>query len=284
MKQVFISYAREDQVLALHLRNTLEANGTYAWLDTYNLEAGNQWEALIQQKIVKSDHVIYIHSKHSAFKNGPVRNEIVLALTIAKNKPANSNYLIVVNVDNANAEFIDLSHYHWVDLSQGFIDTYHRIEAAMSTLSNTKQEANQSNELFSSHHQRPYTALIEKNYSFALNNLEQSFSFSTPDPFQRFMLAIAYTRGKPLAQLKYREATNIQKQLNSAFSQSKICGVAFFMAALLVDYFHSNNVQSNMPSLESLLHFLKTNKMNIKEEWLISTINIRLKTLKLINL
>lgn len=75
---VFISYSREDQVIADAVCAILEQKKIRCWIDHRDIHAGANWRAKINQAINKCKIMVFIHSSHS--KNSEdVTREIVLA-------------------------------------------------------------------------------------------------------------------------------------------------------------------------------------------------------------
>ena len=65
MKEVFISYARDDQVLAARLAALLEADGWEVWWDP-RLYAGEAYDEEIQRHLQDADAVVVLWSTSSA--------------------------------------------------------------------------------------------------------------------------------------------------------------------------------------------------------------------------
>lgn len=78
IKNVFLSYAREDSAAVDEIRAGLEAAGHDVWLDTADVVGGEQWRAAIVEAIDDSDVVVVVLSHHSTV-SGAVRTEVDIA-------------------------------------------------------------------------------------------------------------------------------------------------------------------------------------------------------------
>jgi len=78
IKNVFLSYAREDSAAVGEIRAGLEGAGHDVWLDTADVVGGEQWRAAIVEAIDDSDVVVVVLSRHSTV-SGAVRTEVDIA-------------------------------------------------------------------------------------------------------------------------------------------------------------------------------------------------------------
>jgi hypothetical protein len=67
--QVFISYAREDARLAQRLADQLRAKGFEPWLDSEEVEAGENWARAAGRALESSDVIVALVSK--SFSRSP---------------------------------------------------------------------------------------------------------------------------------------------------------------------------------------------------------------------
>jgi len=81
--QVFVSYAREDQGVALRIVESLEKEGISCWVDKKGIRFGQAYTEVIDQAIRASSLVIWVASRHSLASHY-VHHEISAAQTQKK--------------------------------------------------------------------------------------------------------------------------------------------------------------------------------------------------------
>ena len=114
MSQIFISYAKEDRVVAQQLYQELTDNGFTAWLDVVDLRPGQEWELEIKKAIRESPIFLACLSTHAVSKRGFVQSELNSAMKIIDTVPEGSVYLIPVRLDLCDVP-TKLEHLQWVD-------------------------------------------------------------------------------------------------------------------------------------------------------------------------
>lgn len=97
--QVFISYARPDQQVAVEVYEALLASGFSPWLDERKIKGGQNWEFEIQRALEKSTIVIILWSQHSKDRRGYVQKEIKLALDKLQEKLVDDIFIVPVLLD-----------------------------------------------------------------------------------------------------------------------------------------------------------------------------------------
>lgn len=103
--QVFISYERSDGQLAEKLYHALPRESFEAWMDTQLLEAGEDWNQRIEDRIYSSDFFIVLNSANLAAKQvGYVNKEILLALDRQKYFQPGVKFVIPAAVEGAAPE------------------------------------------------------------------------------------------------------------------------------------------------------------------------------------
>ena len=75
---VFISYSRSDEMVVRRIYDVLESAGIEVWFDEYEIQSGENWEALIQHAINSANNLVVIISSHSA-SSTHVQDEIAYA-------------------------------------------------------------------------------------------------------------------------------------------------------------------------------------------------------------
>ena len=112
----FISYAREDALLANRLYDDIRKRGGTPWLDAQNLLPGQDWPTAVRHAIRDSSHFLAIISARSVNKRGFVQKELRQALEILSEFPPNTTYIIPVRADESVPTQDDLLRLHWLDL------------------------------------------------------------------------------------------------------------------------------------------------------------------------
>jgi|SRR5689334_2620051 len=123
----FISYAREDRVLALQLYRDLRAKGAHPWIDIEDLLGGEDWKLAISAAIGKSSHFIALISAKSVSKQGYVQKELRQALDLLDTFPPGEVFLIPVRLDASEPRHGRLADLHWIDLFPDYSDGLRRL-------------------------------------------------------------------------------------------------------------------------------------------------------------
>src|SRR6266508_5328028 len=97
--RVFISYAREDQSVALEIYDLLKSNGCSPWIDFHNLKPGQDWKLEIDKAIQSSNYFVACLSSNSVSKRGYVQKELKSALSVLDLIPEGTIYLLPVRLD-----------------------------------------------------------------------------------------------------------------------------------------------------------------------------------------
>jgi TPR repeat protein len=91
MADIFISYAREDEATAVHLRDVLAEQGWDVWRDREGIVTGTSWERAIEDALDAAKCVIVVWSR-AALSSHFVRDEASVA--------RNANKLVPVQIEN----------------------------------------------------------------------------------------------------------------------------------------------------------------------------------------
>lgn len=118
---VFICYARKDSAHVEELYAKLATAGFQPWMDTRDINPGEDWELALSEAIKRSPLFIACLSKHSSDRRGTLQKEIREALEVWREKLENDIYLIPVRLEDC-AVPRPLARFQWVDLfqSEGF--------------------------------------------------------------------------------------------------------------------------------------------------------------------
>jgi TIR domain len=116
-RQIFISYAREDQTVAEKLYDILDSfSGVKVWLDVRDLLPGADWREDITKAIERSDAIILLLSDSSINKAGYVQREIRDAIERLSLQPPGERLIIPVRISPCEPRHRVLAQLHWVDL------------------------------------------------------------------------------------------------------------------------------------------------------------------------
>jgi hypothetical protein len=135
---VFISYAREDEVMAGELYLELTRAGLEPWMDKpppphrgLGLAPGENWRHRLTVEIRRAARVILLLSATSIAKVGFVQNEFRLALDVMNSMPAGARFAIPLLIERCeppplSVGAIALADLNWMVLldvgMQGFVD------------------------------------------------------------------------------------------------------------------------------------------------------------------
>ncbi|MBK9221932.1 MAG: TIR domain-containing protein [Saprospiraceae bacterium] len=131
MKKIFISYAREDFLIAQKIYSDLKKEGLNPWMDKppnpYELDGllpGEFWKDRLTKEIKESQFLIALLSNNSITKRGYVQREFKLALDIMNELPNGEEFLIPLLLDQCKVPdlkvgFVSLSELNWHDLETG---------------------------------------------------------------------------------------------------------------------------------------------------------------------
>jgi hypothetical protein len=123
MKQVFISYAREDIKAARKLYRVLQAvPGIEPWFDEVSLSPGMKWEPAIRKAIRESAFFLALLSKRSVTKRGYVQKERKDALDVLDEFPEDQIFFIPIRLEDCELPSERLGGIQYVD----FFPDWHR--------------------------------------------------------------------------------------------------------------------------------------------------------------
>lgn len=127
----FISYAREDQRVAVRLYGDLRAAGLRPWLDLVDLLPGQEWALEIRRAMKESSHVILLLSQYAVDKTGFVQAETRDALELAASYPPGKIFIVPARLDATVPKHEKLQQLHWVDLFPEYAVGVAKIIAAL---------------------------------------------------------------------------------------------------------------------------------------------------------
>jgi hypothetical protein len=115
---VFVCHAHEDAAEAERVSAGLRANRFDVWLDKDALEGGDDWDAAIEQRILReTDYVVVLQSANLLRKEvGYVNKEINLAFDRQQEYRPPRRFIIPTVVDDPANQLVELSNWQFVDL------------------------------------------------------------------------------------------------------------------------------------------------------------------------
>lgn len=114
--KIFISYAKEDRIIALRIYDDLIRAGLQPWIDCRDLQPGQRWKVKIREAIESASIFVPVISNKSVNKRGFVQRELRLAIDILNEYPDNEVYIIPVRIDDAQPRNEELCELQWIDL------------------------------------------------------------------------------------------------------------------------------------------------------------------------
>jgi len=113
-KNIFLIYAHQDKEAVLKLYQRIVKEGIHAWLDSKNLQPGQDWQHEIRKAILKSDVVVVCLSRKFDEQQGYRHQELKIALEKAK---LLDDQVFIIPVRFEECEMPEcLRHLHRVDL------------------------------------------------------------------------------------------------------------------------------------------------------------------------
>jgi len=141
-RQLFLSYANEDESQARELYNRLKERGHKPWMDKHDLLPGQEWELEIRRAIQNADFFIALMSRDSVTKKGFVQKEIRYALDVLGEIPPGRIYLIPIRLNACDVPD-SIKRLHWIDLQEkeGYSKLCRAIEEGSTPSSRTTRSA-----------------------------------------------------------------------------------------------------------------------------------------------
>ena len=113
--KTFLCHSHSDRVAVHELWSRLKKDGVDVWLDSENLQPGQNWEREIRKAILKSDVVIACLSRGFNKQKGFRHQELKIALQKADLIPDGEIFIIPVRLEECDMPE-SLCHLHRVDL------------------------------------------------------------------------------------------------------------------------------------------------------------------------
>jgi hypothetical protein len=117
-RSVFISYAREDLLVAKKIFKRLSKRGHKPWLDEFSLKKGADWEYEVRKAIKDSEFFVLLLSKTAVAKTGFVQIEVHEATKQQLRRPEGTIFFIPVRLEECEVPSM-VAKYNYLDLFRG---------------------------------------------------------------------------------------------------------------------------------------------------------------------
>lgn len=114
--QVFISYADENQKIAMRLYNDLDMAGANPWMREKDILPGQDQKLLIKEAVKESNFFLAVTSSKALMERGSAQLELRAALDVLEKTPQNQIFIIPVRVDDCELLGTNLDHLCPVNL------------------------------------------------------------------------------------------------------------------------------------------------------------------------
>lgn len=132
--KLFISYAKEDQGLALQYCDRFTDIGTSPWIDARNILPGQNWEAEIDKALSEANVVILLLSKKSVSKRGFVQREANEALDRLRYKLMTDIYVIPLLLEPCDVPSNISGRLQYIDLNES--GSWEKVKASIEVAAN----------------------------------------------------------------------------------------------------------------------------------------------------
>jgi len=120
--QIYIIAAKEDKAVAKQLYDDLKNAGLAVWMESQDLDAGENADVIVRKNIRNSVCVIALLSSAAVSKRGFIHKELKTALDVFDEYPADSIFLIPVRTDDCEIYEPRLESLKTVDLFSSYQD------------------------------------------------------------------------------------------------------------------------------------------------------------------
>ena len=142
MKQVFLSYARQDSVKARRLVRELSSdNRIRIWFDREELLSGMRWRPAIRKAIRESNYFIALLSKKSVSSPGVRHVELRAAIEILGEFPDDQIFLIPARLDKCPMPMGELEEIDYADLFPNWKEGLQRLRRSLGISAVKKSSA-----------------------------------------------------------------------------------------------------------------------------------------------
>ena len=134
MKQVFLSYARDDTTKARRLVRDLSADRRVrVWFDREEILSGMRWRPAIRKAIRESDFFIALLSRKSVSSRGVRHVELREALDVLDEFPDDQVFLIPARLDECPVPIVRMEELDYADLFPRWDEGLQRIRRSLGS-------------------------------------------------------------------------------------------------------------------------------------------------------
>jgi hypothetical protein len=134
--RVFLCYAHSDRETVHNLYSKIKEVGIHIWLDSEDLQPGQNWQHEIRKAILKSDVVIVCLSHEFNKQHGYRHEELKLALEKKELLDDDDVFIIPVRLEKCDMP-ASLRYLHRVDLFES--TGYKKLIRALRRMENSEQ-------------------------------------------------------------------------------------------------------------------------------------------------
>ena len=96
---IFLIHAHRDKEIVFKLYHRMVRDGIHAWLDSQNLQPGQDWQHEIRKAILKSDVVVVCLTRGFNEQQGYRHEELKIALSKANSLPERQSFIIPARLE-----------------------------------------------------------------------------------------------------------------------------------------------------------------------------------------
>ena len=130
--RIFISYANEDEGMAMRIYEDLRRNGHEPWIACRDILPGQDWEGEIRRAIDGCRFFVAVLSTTSVRKTGYVQRELRMAEELIERMPPDRIFVIPVRLDNCQIPYERIRGRQWQDLFPSYDEGMKRVFRVLS--------------------------------------------------------------------------------------------------------------------------------------------------------
>jgi len=245
MARVFISYAREDQQMALRLYHDLHQGGHEPWIDKYNIRPGEIWRPAAQRALHEASHAVFLLSRCSVSKRGMFQAELKEALEVLREVPEDRIFLIPARLEDCGLPVFALREINHIDLFPDYDVGLHEILAALSGDMPSKGTADPELEEAIRFFRQGYFEEAARRFSVLVKRKPQQGK-------PRYYLVLSFLAGKRPRLLSAETMGKLEEHLCMALASEPSPQIRLLLALLKYDYYVLNGLREPPPTIEDL--------------------------------
>lgn len=114
--KVFLSYAKEDGVVAEKIFLGLQRRGLKIWKDDKSLRVGDVFDNKITHAIKESDFAIILLSSKSVSKIGYIQKELRQILEMSQFRPHSTAFVLPIKLDDCQVP-LEIADFNWIEFN-----------------------------------------------------------------------------------------------------------------------------------------------------------------------